>query len=274
MGCGSSTAAGEEVARAPSKPATVSVDTSGGVPDGRSPLQSPMPAAGSGKTVTTPTSPAKGGRGAISQLGVASSTPVWQAEGDAHADGAAATSSGHDEILNGVSTVVGGVTTGRAAAAPTASSHLDHTTDEVLDTEAVPTVADAGDAGNAIDGEIATEQAASAPAVGGSWAASNRLEGKLEFSAQQVEELAKKHASMDTDSSGALDLTEFRAQLSSLATVSPLLSKRLFAVFDKDNTGSLDWQEFLAGLSGCCSATPEEKMSLCFALYDIDGDGA
>jgi Ca2+-binding EF-hand superfamily protein len=62
-------------------------------------------------------------------------------------------------------------------------------------------------------------------------------------------------------------------QLSELASISPLLGRRLFAVFDKDGSGTVEWQEFMAGMSGCCSAAPEEKFALCFQLYDLDGDG-
>ena len=97
---------------------------------------------------------------------------------------------------------------------------------------------------------------------------------KLSFSAAEVESLSDKFkTSMDADSSGSLDLAEFQQQLSGLANVSPLLGRRLFAVFDKDGSGTIEWQEFMAGLSGCCSASPAEKMALCFQLYDLDGDG-
>ena len=187
MGCGSSSASGDPIRDKPAivHPESLAQPSNSAPSDGRSPLQSPMPAASgkAPKTVTTPTEPES--RGAISQLDVSSTTPAWQAEGDTIPSGAVNDRS--DEIVNGNSVLLGSVPAADAAVVPRTSSHLDHTTDEILDVGSIPTATDAieGSAGSATGAANIAASAAPAP-TGGSWAASKRLEGKLEFSAQQV----------------------------------------------------------------------------------------
>uniref|UniRef100_A0A5K3F872 Neuronal calcium sensor 2 n=1 Tax=Mesocestoides corti TaxID=53468 RepID=A0A5K3F872_MESCO len=47
----------------------------------------------------------------------------------------------------------------------------------------------------------------------------------------------------------------------------------LFRTFDQDNSGHIDFSEFLSAISITQSGSPEEKLSLAFQLYDIDGNG-
>ena len=251
MGCGSSTAAAAPAAQPPA---------AAGAEQQKEQAHSPFQYGGAAASEDS------GGGGA------ANSAPAWQDE-----EASVRVSGVADEIVDGQATVLGGAAAENApvaSGAGRATSHLDSVQDETTDVNALSDVV--------APGAGADTAAGSAPAtepggvqVGGTWGAVDKLHGtKLTFSTEEVEALNSKFKSkMDADASGSLDLVEFQQQLSELANVSPLLARRLFTVFDKDGSGTIEWQEFMAGLSGCCSSSPEEKMALCFKLYDLDGDG-
>eukprot|EP01100_Stratorugosa_tubuloviscum_P010616 TRINITY_DN4579_c0_g2_i1.p1 TRINITY_DN4579_c0_g2~~TRINITY_DN4579_c0_g2_i1.p1 ORF type:complete len:222 (-),score=125.58 TRINITY_DN4579_c0_g2_i1:134-799(-) len=51
------------------------------------------------------------------------------------------------------------------------------------------------------------------------------------------------------------------------------LGERLFQTLDINNDNMLDIKEFIGGLSLLCKGTPEEKLSISFRVYDLDGNG-
>lgn len=49
---------------------------------------------------------------------------------------------------------------------------------------------------------------------------------------------------------------------------------RMFSVFDSNSDGAINFAEFLAILSVLSTkATPDEKLSFSFKIYDCDADG-
>eukprot|EP01046_Picozoa_sp_COSAG06_P027577 COSAG06_NODE_2445_length_6866_cov_9.468450_2_plen_212_part_00 len=95
----------------------------------------------------------------------------------------------HDEIAAGESTVVGGVTPSSAPAAERVSetSQLDGVADEAADIDGLATVGDAP-----------ADAPAPAPAAkvetGGTWSAQSKFSEKMDFSAPQVDALARAFA--------------------------------------------------------------------------------
>eukprot|EP01043_Picozoa_sp_COSAG02_P005148 COSAG02_NODE_138_length_34440_cov_16.694368_11_plen_320_part_00 len=178
----------------------------------------------------------------------------------------------HDEIVAGESTVVGGVSAPAAGASEHAAetSQLDGVVDESANVDSLATIAD-GDGAAA----PANQAGASRDGIerGGTWSAQSKFSEKMEFSAAEVDKLAKAFAEKDSDRSGSLDFQEFSAHIGTLGEMSPLLTKRLFAAFDKDRSGTVDQAEFLAGVAACCKGSKEEKMSLAFSVHDVDNDG-
>ena len=47
----------------------------------------------------------------------------------------------------------------------------------------------------------------------------------------------------------------------------------VFRTFDSDRDGFIDFKEFLLAMDVTSSGTPEEKLSLFFSLFDVDGNG-
>ncbi|KAJ1921580.1 Calcineurin subunit B [Mycoemilia scoparia] len=97
------------------------------------------------------------------------------------------------------------------------------------------------------------------------------LEGLTIFTSEEIEQLYKRFAKLDTNMSGTIDRNEFQA-IPQLA--SNPLGQRLIDIFDEDGGGDVDFKEFIHGLSifsGKCSK--EEKIRFAFKIYDMDRDG-
>ena len=47
----------------------------------------------------------------------------------------------------------------------------------------------------------------------------------------------------------------------------------VFRTFDSDRNGFIDFKEFLLAMDVTSSGTPEDKLSMFFGLFDIDGNG-
>ena len=50
-------------------------------------------------------------------------------------------------------------------------------------------------------------------------------------------------------------------------------SDQVFRTFDTNNDGFISFREFLFAISVLSIGTPEEKLSMIFHMYDVDGDG-
>jgi len=48
---------------------------------------------------------------------------------------------------------------------------------------------------------------------------------------------------------------------------------RLFSLFDSDGSGVINFSEFICALSALCAETPEDRMKLCFMVFDLDRSG-
>uniref|UniRef100_U3K776 EF-hand domain-containing protein n=1 Tax=Ficedula albicollis TaxID=59894 RepID=U3K776_FICAL len=52
-----------------------------------------------------------------------------------------------------------------------------------------------------------------------------------------------------------------------------LMHLLVFSIFDRDNDGCITVVEWVEGLAVLLRGTLEEKMKLCFTVYDLNGDG-
>jgi hypothetical protein len=95
----------------------------------------------------------------------------------------------HDEIAAGESTVVGGVTPSSAPAAERVSetSQLDGVADEAANIDGLATVGDA-------PGDAPAPAPAAKVETGGTWSAQSKFSEKMDFSAPQVDALARAFA--------------------------------------------------------------------------------
>ena len=107
-----------------------------------------------------------------------------------------------------------------------------------------------------------------------SWVQVKEVQEKSPFSATEVELLTKRFQdTLDQNGNKVLSFEEFAAHLGQLGVQQPKLVNRLFQVFDVDGNGSVDLKEFLAGVAACTKGALEDRMRLCFKLYDLDQDG-
>lgn len=105
-------------------------------------------------------------------------------------------------------------------------------------------------------------------------ASSSILDSLMEgtnFDRDEIDRLRKRFMKLDSDGSGTIDRSEFRA-IPGISS-NPLAS-RLMKVFDEDNSGTIDFQEFITGLSAFSGKTSRlDKLRFAFKIYDIDKDG-
>ncbi|XP_056339607.1 calaxin isoform X1 [Oenanthe melanoleuca] len=70
------------------------------------------------------------------------------------------------------------------------------------------------------------------------------------------------------------DRTVFRDTLhSAFGMTDEVVLDRVFSIFDRDNDGCITVVEWVEGLAVLLRGTLEEKMKLCFTVYDLNGDG-
>ncbi|NXM81346.1 EFCB1 protein, partial [Oenanthe oenanthe] len=70
------------------------------------------------------------------------------------------------------------------------------------------------------------------------------------------------------------DRTVFRDTLhSAFGMTDEVALDRVFSIFDRDNDGCITVVEWVEGLAVLLRGTLEEKMKLCFTVYDLNGDG-
>ncbi|NWS82851.1 EFCB1 protein, partial [Toxostoma redivivum] len=99
------------------------------------------------------------------------------------------------------------------------------------------------------------------------------------FNKSEVECLVKLFdtlvARASSDYAGAgFDRTVFRDTLhSAFGMTDDVVLDRVFSTFDRDNDGCITVVEWVEGLGVLLRGTLEEKMKLCFTIYDLNGDG-
>ncbi|XP_042635149.1 EF-hand calcium-binding domain-containing protein 1 [Catharus ustulatus] len=99
------------------------------------------------------------------------------------------------------------------------------------------------------------------------------------FNKSEVECLVKLFDTMvakaSSEYAGAgFDRTVFRDILyNAFGMTDDVVMDRVFSIFDKDNNGYITVTEWVEGLAVLLRGTLEEKMKLCFTIYDLNGDG-
>eukprot|EP00755_Sulcionema_specki_P025915 Sspe_Gene.84414::Locus_55421_Transcript_1_1_Confidence_1.000_Length_4414::g.84414::m.84414/K11837/USP6_32; ubiquitin carboxyl-terminal hydrolase 6/32 len=85
-----------------------------------------------------------------------------------------------------------------------------------------------------------------------------------------VQELERAHTYLkERNNFGVVDEETLSEALPSI----PLnLRSYLFRTLDRDRSGTVSFAEFLTAVAACCNGPPEEKLSFCFKLFDINGD--
>ena len=86
--------------------------------------------------------------------------------------------------------------------------------------------------------------------------------------------LGRKFRIMDDDSSGSLNISEFKKAMNECAlSLSEQEIAALFKYFDLDKSGSIDFEEFLGGVRGAMNPRRLGFVSQAFDILDKDGNG-
>jgi len=75
--------------------------------------------------------------------------------------------------------------------------------------------------------------------------------------------------------SGELDKAKFVAMYSKMFPRgnAETFAENIFRTFDTNKNGTVDFREFMLALHVTSKGSPEEKLSLAFLMYDVDGNG-
>lgn len=94
------------------------------------------------------------------------------------------------------------------------------------------------------------------------------------FTKGEVENLLTMFRKLVPNQKGKLDRTIFRTVLhNTFQMTDDILMDRIFRAFDKDNDSNICMEEWIFGLSVFLRGTPEEQMSYCFNVYDLNSNG-
>jgi len=78
----------------------------------------------------------------------------------------------------------------------------------------------------------------------------------------------------EVSKNGVLNQKNFRKVFDEIgSSTNEHLVDRLFKYFDKDKSGTIDLTEFLLSMAVILKGTKEQKLRICFSLYDENGDG-
>jgi len=99
----------------------------------------------------------------------------------------------------------------------------------------------------------------------------SRIQRSTHLSLGEIEEL---RCEMEEFShANTLSQSNFQKLLESKFSKKMIFAEQLFKAFDKSGDGSVDFQELSKGLSVFTKGSLDEKLRLCFALFDEDKDG-
>merc|ERR1712159_266098 len=93
------------------------------------------------------------------------------------------------------------------------------------------------------------------------------------MSPSEIKVLRDQFKAFDTDGSGTLTLSEFRAAMVKNARMDPQSIADLFAKIDSDHTGLISYSEFISATLANSVHLNEDKLSAAFDKLDHDASG-
>mmetsp|Transcript_13085 Transcript_13085/g.20164 ORF Transcript_13085/g.20164 Transcript_13085/m.20164 type:complete len:187 (-) Transcript_13085:127-687(-) len=98
------------------------------------------------------------------------------------------------------------------------------------------------------------------------------LQGDVLFSPEELKELYK--GFIKEHPSGTMDFDSWLVSEANPVMGDEALSRRWFDIYDKDKSGKVDFKELATLLSALVRGSPEDRLSVVFSFYDVNGDGS